>query len=139
LGVPLRCEGIIFGTLIVLKKEVWEASIQEGLSYLEKFATIAAPYMRNIQKIQEYFEAHMHEPTLRTKYEALGLLGESKKFIELMQAIEAAARCDVRVLLEGESGTGKELVSHTIHQFSARSDHFLPRYSPNPKHPESHR
>jgi DNA-binding NtrC family response regulator len=51
------------------------------------------------------------------------LLGRSRKFIELLQAIEAAARCDVRVLLEGQSGTGKELVSRTIHQFSSRQAH----------------
>lgn len=39
----------------------------------------------------------------------MGFLGKSSKFIELIQAIEAAARCDVRVLMEGESGTGIEL------------------------------
>lgn len=44
-------------------------------------------------------------------------------FIELLKAVEAAARCDVRVLLEGESGTGKELIAHAIHQFSGRNDY----------------
>lgn len=56
------------------------------------------------------------------KYEALGLIGKSKKFIELLQAIEAAARCEVRVLLEGASGTGKELIARAIHRLSNRSD-----------------
>jgi transcriptional regulator with PAS, ATPase and Fis domain len=62
------------------------------------------------------------EATLLAKYEALGLLGQSKKFVELLQAIEAASRCDVRVLLEGQSGTGKELIARAIHKLSVRCD-----------------
>ncbi len=48
-------------------------------------------------------------------------MGADKKFVELLQAIEAAARCDVRVVLEGESGTGKELIARAIHRFSSRN------------------
>jgi len=59
---------------------------------------------------------------LLSKYALLGLLGKSEKFIELLQSIEAAAHCDVRILLEGESGTGKELVARAVHQFSLRSE-----------------
>jgi DNA-binding NtrC family response regulator len=72
-------------------------------------------------KNQKPFAAPIPEATLLTKYEALGLLGRSKKFIELLQAIEAAARCEVRVLLEGQSGTGKELIARAIHRLSSRS------------------
>jgi transcriptional regulator with PAS, ATPase and Fis domain len=44
-----------------------------------------------------------------------------------LAAIEAAARCDVRVLLEGQSGTGKELIARAIHFGSARADKpFIP-------------
>ena len=39
-----------------------------------------------------------------------------------LNAIEAAAKCDVRVLLIGKTGTGKELVAKAIHQFSSRAD-----------------
>ncbi len=38
-----------------------------------------------------------------------------------MQSIDAAARCDVRILLEGESGTGKELVARAVHKLSSRN------------------
>jgi DNA-binding NtrC family response regulator len=62
------------------------------------------------------------ESTLLSKYEAVGLSGKSKPFVQLLQTIEAATRCDVRVLLEGESGTGKELIARAIHKFSTRSD-----------------
>ncbi|MFQ5637521.1 MAG: sigma 54-interacting transcriptional regulator [bacterium] len=93
------------------------------LSYLEKLAIVVAPYLRNVQIIQQYFEAALPGAALLKKYQTIGLLGKSKKFIELLKATEAAARCDVRVLLEGQSGTGKELIARAIHQFSSRSDH----------------
>ncbi len=148
LAVPLRAEGLTLGALILLdikplqppntKHEQPAIAIQprssiqnqvsrtepldHALSYLERFATIAAPYLRNVQKIQQYFEAPIPEATLLAKYAAFGLLGKSKKFVELLQAVEAAGRCDVRVLLEGESGTGKELIARAIHRLSNRSD-----------------
>jgi transcriptional regulator with GAF, ATPase, and Fis domain len=148
LAVPLRAEGFTLGALILLdikpleppdtKNEQPAIAIHPGsniqnqvsrteqlehaLFYLEKFATFAAPYLRNVQKIQQYFEAPIPEATLLAKYEGFGLLGKSKKFVELLQAVEAAARCEVRVLLEGESGTGKELIARAIHRLSNRSD-----------------
>ncbi len=148
LAVPLRLEGFTLGALILVninpsespntKNEQLSTAIQpassiqnqasmiqqleHALSLLEKFAAVAAPFLRNVQKIQQYFEAPIPEATLLAKYQAAGLLGKSGKFIELLQALEAAARCDVRVQLEGQSGTGKELVARAIHRFSARSD-----------------
>jgi transcriptional regulator with GAF, ATPase, and Fis domain len=121
-GVPLITEGIILGTLLLLNMTKRKDTIEAELSYLEKFATIAAPFLRNVQSIQNYFETPIPETTLFAKYKALGLLGKSQKFSELLQAIEAAARCDVRVLLEGPSGSGKELIARAIHQLSARCD-----------------
>ncbi|MFQ5632730.1 MAG: sigma-54 interaction domain-containing protein, partial [bacterium] len=94
----------------------------DDLAYLERFAAVVAPFLRNVQKIQQYFAPPIRENTLLQKYEAIGLLGRSKPFIELLHAVEAAARCDVRVLLEGQSGTGKEMIARAIHQFSARSN-----------------
>jgi len=126
LAAPLRLEGAILGTLLLFNLKTFDneqpATSNQQLSFLEKLAAIVAPFLRNVQKIQQYFVAPIPEETLRAKYEAVGLQGQSKKFIELLQAIEAAARCDVRVLLEGESGTGKELIARAIHQFSSRSD-----------------
>ena len=118
IGVPLRTENVIIGTLILLNP----SSVgEENLAYLEKIGVIATPYLRNVQKIAEYFNAPVSEVLLLNKYEQIGLLGKSPQFVELLQAIEAAARCDVRVLLEGQTGTGKELVARAIHRFSSRN------------------
>jgi transcriptional regulator with GAF, ATPase, and Fis domain len=115
-------EGVIIGSILLLNKDRDDEFDENDLAYLEKLAALAAPFLRNVQKIQEYFAAPLPEAALLAKYEPLGLLGKSKKFIELLQAVEATALCDVRVLLEGQSGTGKELIARAIHQLSARRD-----------------
>jgi transcriptional regulator with GAF, ATPase, and Fis domain len=117
---PLRTEGAVIGFLSLLNQEPGKVFDENDLAYLEKLAAMAAPFLRNVQKIQEYFAAPLPEAALLAKYENAGLLGKSQPFNELLQAIEAAARCEVRVLLEGESGTGKELIARAIHQFSSR-------------------
>jgi anaerobic nitric oxide reductase transcription regulator len=120
IGVPLQIEGAFIGTLILLNKTSGAAFDENDLAYLEKLCLIAAPYLRNVQKIAEYFNTPLPDAALLAKYEQVGLLGKSPPFVELLQAIEAATRCDVRVLLEGQTGTGKELIARAIHQFSAR-------------------
>ncbi len=117
---PLRAEGVVIGTLLLLNKSHGYIFNESDLSYLEDFATVVSPHLRNIQKIQEYFISRLSKETLLKKYESFGLLGKSKKFIDLLQAVESASRCEVRVLLEGQSGTGKELIAKAIHQCSSR-------------------
>jgi len=94
---------------------------ENDLTFLEKISVISAPYLRNVQFIQEFFEPPLPEVVLLSQYEKLGLLGKSVRFIEMLQALDAASRCGVRVLLEGQSGTGKELVARAIHTISDRS------------------
>ena len=122
MAVPLRIERLIIGSIILMNQapdKVFDESAQE---FLEMLTVIAAPYLRNIQELKQYFEVPIPDTTLFRKYEQVGLIGRSKSFKDLLNSIEAAASCDIRVLLEGSSGTGKELVARAIHQFSARSE-----------------
>ena len=119
--VPFTVEGVIIGTLLLLNKFEGYIFTESDFSFLEKFTAIVSPYLRDVQKIQQYFTAPLPQETLLKKYEAHGLLGKSEKFIQLLQTIESAARCDVRVLLDGQSGTGKELIAKAIHHYSSRN------------------
>lgn len=121
IAVPMYSEGIQTGSLILINKNDPSFS-KDDLGFLEKVSVIVSPYLRNVQQLQQYFNAPLSDETLAAKYRALGLLGKSELYFDLLQAIEAAARCDVRVLLEGQNGTGKELISRAIHTFSDRSD-----------------
>jgi transcriptional regulator with GAF, ATPase, and Fis domain len=118
--VPLVAEGIITGSLLLLNKLNGGEFSKGDFEYLKMFATIISPFIRNINKIQQYFTTKIPDETLLKKYEAYGLIGKSKAFTELLTTIEASSKCDVRVLLEGGSGTGKELIAKAIHQCSSR-------------------
>ncbi len=118
----LQHEDNMIGCLLVLKTSQDGAFDERALRLLEKMTALALPFINNVQKIQAYFNPPLPEAALLAQYEAAGLLGKSARFMELLRAIDAAARCDVRVLLEGQSGTGKELIARAIHRFSSRQD-----------------
>jgi transcriptional regulator with GAF, ATPase, and Fis domain len=119
--VPFRVEKITIGTLLLLNNEGNCSFTENDLSLIEKFSAIVSPFLHSAQSIAQYFTTPLSQETLLKKYEAHGLLGKSEKFIQLLQTIESAARCDVRVLLDGQSGTGKELIAKAIHQYSSRN------------------
>jgi len=122
LCVPFRVENIIIGTLLLLNNESKHSFSESDLALIEKYAAVVSPFLHCTQDIAEYFITPMPKKVLLGKYGILGLLGKSEKFVELLQSIDAAARCDVRILLEGESGTGKELVARAVHNLSSRSE-----------------
>jgi len=117
---PLYAEGLIIGTLLLIRESELPFEDQE-MEYLNQFSAIVSPFLRNVQKIQQYFDYKISNKTLFDKYETVGLIGKCRKFVELLQSIETASKSDIRVLIEGESGTGKELVARAIHQFSPRN------------------
>ena len=121
LGVPLMIEGTVIGALILLYKDITAINVSKLLPKLEGIAAIAVPFLRNVQKIRNYFTTSLTEPNLRRKYENAGLLGKSPEFINMLWTVEAATKCNTRVLLIGNTGVGKELVAHAIHYFSNRS------------------
>ncbi|MDP2364803.1 MAG: sigma-54 dependent transcriptional regulator, partial [Ignavibacteria bacterium] len=108
--------------MLLLNDENNYSFSEEDLSLLEKFSAIVSPFLHCTQSIAQYFVSALPKQVLINKYAMLGLLGKSKKYLELLQAIESAAHCDVRILLEGESGTGKELVARAVHKISSRSE-----------------
>ncbi len=118
--VPFMSQGRALGYMLVLSENEAAAFDETALHLLENLAAVCTPFLSNVQRIQEYFNAPLPEVALLGQFEPLGLIGKSKPFIELLRAVEAASRCDVRVLLEGQSGTGKERVARAIHEFSAR-------------------
>ena len=119
--VPFRAGNAIIGTLLLLNGEHARSFTEDDLAMIDKLSAIASPFLHCVQTITRYFMSPLPRQALLRKYSALGLLGRSDKFMELLRSVDAASRCDVRVLLEGESGTGKELVARAIHKLSARS------------------
>ena len=121
--VPIKTESTRIGYMVLMDTVQNKKFNEQLLSLVEKYVLICAPYLNRLQKIEEFFKNPIPEETLLNKYQTLGLFGRCKKFVDLLKSIEAAAKCDVRVLLEGDSGTGKELVAKAIHKLSARGIH----------------
>ena len=120
IGIPLMSESLIMGSLVLIDKAGGGAYQQDDLDLLERLGQIVAPFMRSPQNYQIFFDNPLPDSVLLEKYAKLGLIGKHYTFIQLLKGIEAAAACDVRVLLQGASGTGKELVARAIHKMSDR-------------------
>jgi transcriptional regulator with GAF, ATPase, and Fis domain len=121
-GVPLFIEGVIIGALVLLYQDGSDIDKPEFILTMENLAAIIAPFLYNAQKIRPLFLPSLPKASLILKYKNAGLIGKCLKFIEMLQAIEAATKCDARVLLIGNTGTGKELIARAIHHFSTRSN-----------------
>ena len=119
--VPFKAENIIIGTILLLNNDDNNSFTKDDLSLIEKFAGVVSPFLDHAQSIAQYFITPIPKGSLLKKYEANGLIGKSERFVQLLQTIESATRCDVRVLLDGQSGTGKELIAKAIHQHSSRN------------------
>ena len=119
--VPLNVGNRPIGTLHLLNKRGNKIFTQEDLRLAEKFSYVIAPFLNKVEKIEEYFTCPLPDDDLLNKYVKIGLIGKSKRFIDLLKSIEATSKCNVRVLLEGETGTGKELIAKAIHKFSERN------------------
>ena len=120
IATMIRMESEEIGSIIVYKSTQKSAFSPADLDILEKASLISAPYIQSLEQRRKYFKPEVADVSLIKKYQDVGLLGQSTEFIELLHIIEAAARCDVRVVLEGQTGTGKELIAKAIHKFSER-------------------
>ena len=120
MGIPLMSDSAVIGSLVLIDKSDGAPFNQLELELLELLGQVISPFMRMTQQFQDFFIKSVPDSLLLEKYARLGLLGKSAAFVVMLKEIEAAARCDVRILLQGASGTGKELVARAIHQVSGR-------------------
>lgn len=118
--VPLKNENIAIGYLLAMKRS--ETFDDSRLDLIKRIAAVSAPFLLNRQQIEMYFKPTISKDALVSKYEKLGMYGQSERYVEMLHSIEAATRCDVRVILQGQSGTGKELIARAIHEFSERRE-----------------
>lgn len=119
---PIYFENKDIGYILLMRTQIKESFAEDDLQQLKRFSDVASPWLGKYQQIKSFFQKPPDQSELLEKYKTVGLIGQSPAFINMLQAIEAVAKSDVRVLLEGYSGTGKELISRAIHSFSNRSD-----------------
>ncbi|HQU71338.1 MAG TPA: sigma-54-dependent Fis family transcriptional regulator [Calditrichia bacterium] len=123
MATAIRNRGALLGYLVLSSPESNDAFQEADLNLLRRLAVLTAPYLDDTQQVQHYFNKAIPDQALITAYQELGILGKSQPYVQLLKSIEAAARCEVRVLLFGKSGTGKEKIARAVHHFSARNKH----------------
>lgn len=57
------------------------------------------------------------------KFKIEGIVGKSKKMLQILEIIKKVTPTNATVLIYGESGTGKELIAKAIHYNSPRKDY----------------
>ncbi|MDD5362195.1 MAG: sigma-54 dependent transcriptional regulator [Ignavibacteria bacterium] len=75
-----------------------------------------------IEKISLTKELSNLKKMVPDKEPYFGIIGSSKKMIDVYDFIERTAKINVNVLIQGQSGTGKELVARALHINSERKD-----------------
>ena len=87
---------------------------EQDLSLVEELSAIVSPFLHVRRILPSFSRLRCQSRHCWANMQHWGCSEKAKGFVDLL-AIEAAARCDVRILLEGESGTGKELVARAVH------------------------
>ncbi|MFK5912788.1 MAG: sigma 54-interacting transcriptional regulator [Woeseiaceae bacterium] len=80
-----------------------------------------APIHDDDGEIKYFIESTKPVKCASTHPKAVGLVGRSIAFNNVIEMIQRVACSDVSVLLQGESGTGKELIAEAIHHTGSRS------------------
>ena len=84
-----------------------------------------------VDKAAERFQLTQDNRQLKAqldeKFGFEGLVGNSPKFLDVINRLKSIAPTSATVLIQGETGTGKELIAKAIHNNSPRkTKHFVP-------------
>ncbi|HET9934518.1 MAG TPA: nif-specific transcriptional activator NifA [Polyangiaceae bacterium] len=133
-GVPIRDNGKVIGTLTIDREVRSEASIEldQDVRFLTMVANLVGQTIR-LQRLVAIDRERLMEERRRLERELeqaaperresvlAGIVGESDALQSVIEKVRVVARSNSTVLLRGESGTGKELFARAIHDLSSRS------------------
>jgi len=117
-ALPLRFQRRWVGTLFVSSGGSGRVPDGETVDYLKTFLLLLTPHIRHLVVLEagvNAFGAKGVEPVSHA-----GIIGYSKKMLEVYELIDLVSSSDATVLITGENGTGKELVAQAIHRQSHR-------------------
>jgi len=130
IAVPIKIGGNVVGVLSVDREFSEKESLDDFTRFLNMIATLIANSFSLERRVVEErsaleSEKKALETELRRVYENLrveGIVGSSRKILEVLDLIHRIAPTGATVLLRGESGVGKELFARAIHFLSPRAN-----------------
>jgi transcriptional regulator with GAF, ATPase, and Fis domain len=135
LKMPLRLDGGYIGALIFISKTPGQYSEEDVVvaRRVGDHVSLALSHQRLAEEQRQAAEARERATFLEERVQALRneleatrgyhrVLGESKKWKDVLTQAAKVAPTETTVLLTGESGTGKEVVARFLHRGSRRAD-----------------
>ena len=135
LKIPLRLDGGYIGSLVFFSKTPGQYSEEDVAlaRWVADHVSLAISHQRLAEEERKAAEARERATLLEERVQALRdelaasrgyhrVLGESKKWKDVLNQAAKVAPTETTVLLTGESGTGKEVVARFLHRGSPRAN-----------------
>ena len=133
--MPLRLDGGYIGALIFISKTPGQYSEEDVVvaRRVGDHVSLVLSHQRLAEEQRQAAEARERATLLEERVQALRneleatrgyhrVLGESKKWKDVLTQAAKVAPTETTVLLTGESGTGKEVAARFLHRASRRAD-----------------
>jgi transcriptional regulator with PAS, ATPase and Fis domain len=91
---------------------------REDIHFFQALFAQISGYIRHLVLHEEKNNQFPQPGTEKTSHG--GIIGKSKKMLEIYELIDLICKSDATVLITGDNGTGKELVAQAIHRQSHR-------------------
>ncbi|WP_245430191.1 MULTISPECIES: nif-specific transcriptional activator NifA [Mesorhizobium] len=134
IGVPVKAEDRILGTLSIVRDSAHGSRYDEDICFLTMVANLVGRTIRlhrgltrdRERRVDESWTAENSsdedrtDPVPHAPVKMDGIIGESPALKQVLETVSIVARTNSTVLLRGESGTGKEFFAQAIHRLSRR-------------------
>ncbi|WP_027162781.1 nif-specific transcriptional activator NifA [Mesorhizobium sp. WSM1293] len=134
IGVPVKAEDTILGTLSIVRDSANGSRYDEDICFLTMVANLVGRTIRlhrgliadRERRVAEHWPAETSSnedrtvPVAHAPVKIDGIIGESPALTQVLKTVSIVARTNSTVLLRGESGTGKEFFAQAIHRLSRR-------------------
>lgn len=92
-----------------------------AVNFIEKSILSKEKIKAVLDSSARHVSASLEELEIQKFLNSCGIIGKSKKILEVGDSIIRYGRTDLNVLITGETGTGKKLVAKALHSVSRRS------------------
>jgi transcriptional regulator with GAF, ATPase, and Fis domain len=123
LAIPLRFKDYLAGAIYLENPHESGAFGEPDRELLLALGRLVAIFLNSTLRLDEEIAARKRlYRELKGKTYFDGIVGSSRRLMDVIERVEQVGPTQTTVLIEGESGTGKELVARAIHKASDRSD-----------------
>jgi transcriptional regulator with GAF, ATPase, and Fis domain len=116
-GFPVFVRQQCLGYFFLGSKET-KTYPREDLLFFQALMAQVSGYIRHLILYEGKFNHFRQQESEKTSHG--GIIGKSKKMLEIYEMIDLISKSDATVLITGDNGTGKELVAQAIHRQSHR-------------------